>query len=55
MNTATEADFKEGAILICKQGGHEFRISKKYADGIWETKNENVVFECEASCYYVAK
>lgn len=51
--TAEAKDLKRGAVLICKEAGHEFVIDRKYSDGIWNTTGPNCVFECEISCYWV--
>ena len=52
LKVATKEDFKVGAVLVCIVEGWEFTITAKYDDGIWEAR-EKVVFETDASCYYV--
>lgn len=52
LKVATKEDFKVGAVLVSIAGGWEFTLTAKYDDGIWEARGK-VVFEIEASCYYV--
>lgn len=54
LKVATKEDFKVGAVLVSIAGGWEFTLTAKYDDGIWEAR-QKVVFEVEASCYYVKK
>jgi len=54
LKVATKEDFKVGAVLVCIAEGWEFKLTAKYDDGIWETR-QKVVFETDASCYYVKK
>lgn len=46
-------DFKPGLVLIDKLEGWSLTLADKYDDGIWNTKQGNVVFEREAKFYLV--
>ena len=54
LKVATKEDFKVGAVLVCIVEGWEFTLTAKYDDGIWEAR-QTVVFETDASCYYVKR
>jgi hypothetical protein len=52
MRVATKNDYQTGNVLISSEG-FEFKITYKYADGVWETNKNSVVFESEARFYKI--
>jgi hypothetical protein len=52
LRTATNEDFKVGTTLISKTGGWKFTLTKKYSDGVWESR-EKAIFEDEAEFYNI--
>jgi hypothetical protein len=52
LRTATKEDFKEQSVLIDSEGNRH-SLYEKYADGIWNTRGGNVVFENEAHFYKI--
>jgi len=53
MRTATKQDFKKGNVLYTKKGNYSFSITKKYSDGIWETREGKVVYEDSSNIYNI--